>query len=108
MGYRSFRDRQGMDWQAWDVIPALADRRLHERRTQRVSFDDDRRRINDRRVLVGRRPALHAGMSGGWLCFEGAEEKRRLSPIPPDWLACAVERLQLYLAAAKPAVRVTG
>jgi hypothetical protein len=108
MGYRSFRDTKGMDWQAWDVIPALADRRLHERRVQRTSIGAERRRATDRRVKVGRRPGLHAGMSDGWLCFEGAEEKRRLSPIPADWLRCAVERLELYLAAAKPAVRLTS
>jgi hypothetical protein len=108
MGYRSFRDEQGMDWQAWDVVPALADRRIQERRVHRRTLDDDRRRMNDRRVTPGHRPPVNAGMSGGWLCFEAAAGKRRLAPIPADWLGCAIERLRHYLAVAKPAARMTG
>jgi hypothetical protein len=108
MGYRSFRDRQGTDWQAWDVVPALADRRVQERRTSRGAFEGERRRATERRVTIGRRPTLHAGLNGGWLCFEGAVEKRRLSPIPNDWLACTPEQLEQYLASAKPASRLTG
>ena len=106
MGYRSFRDRQGIDWQAWDVVPALSERRLNERRTSRTGYDSDRRVSRDRRVTPGRRPALNSGLGDGWLCFEAATEKRRLTPIPTDWLACAVEQLERYLASAKPAVRI--
>ena len=79
MGYRSFMDRQGMDWQAWDVIPALADRRMHDRRTMKAPFDGDRRRATERRVTPGRRPALSSGLGDGWLCFEASQEKRRLT-----------------------------
>ena len=107
MGYRSFMDRQGMDWQAWDVIPALADRRMHDRRTMKAPFDGDRRRATERRVTPGRRPALSSGLGDGWLCFEASQEKRRLSPIPSDWLVCALDGLWHYLALAKPAVRLT-
>lgn len=106
MGYRSFRDHRGIDWQAWDVIPNLSERRLHERRTSRMSYDNERRVSRDRRVTPGRRPALHSGLGDGWLCFETTDEKRRLSPIPADWLACAVERLEQYLASAAPAYRI--
>jgi hypothetical protein len=97
-----------MDWQAWDVVPELADRRLHERRVSRLSVPAVRRRATERRIVMGRRPALHSALGGGWLCFEGSEEKRRLTPIPPDWLACPADQLELYLAAAKPAVRLRG
>jgi hypothetical protein len=44
-------------------------------------------------------------MSGGWLCFDAHVEKRRLSPIPEDWLRCAEERLEQYCAQAKRAQR---
>jgi hypothetical protein len=107
MGYRTFVDTQGMDWQTWDVVPALADRRMHDRRTSKTPFDGDRRRAKDRRVTAGRRPALSTGLGDGWLCFEASQEKRRLTPIPSDWLVCALEGIRHYLALAKPATRLT-
>jgi hypothetical protein len=107
MGYRTFVDQQGTDWQAWDVVPALADRRMHDRRTSKAPFEGDRRRATDRRVTPGRRPALSSGLGDGWLCFEAPQEKRRLTPIPPDWLVCALEGIRHYLAMAKPAARLT-
>ena len=107
MGYRSFVDKLGVDWQAWDVIPALADRRMHDRRTSKTPVEGDRRRATDRRVTAGRRPALSSGLGDGWLCFEAAQEKRRLTPIPADWLVCALDGIRHYLALAKPAARLT-
>ena len=62
----------------------------------------------DRRILSGRRPVLSAGLDGGWLCFEASIEKRRLTPIPSDWLACAEDRLEQYLRQAKPALRTSA
>lgn len=49
---------------------------------------------------------LSQGLNGGWLCFEAPAEKRRLAPVPTDWLRCAVARLEEYLRAALPAPRV--
>lgn len=105
MPYRMFRDSDGGDWAAWDVLPASTERRVAERRTMRraVSFTDRRR--TERRVSAAGRPMLGRGMSKGWLCFEGADERRRLTPIPDDWARCPVERLQLYCRVANPVER---
>jgi hypothetical protein len=106
MGYRIFRDSAGTEWQTWDVVPRLAERRMRERRVQSLAAPRiERRRAVDRRVLSGRRPLLSAGLDCGWLCFEAPVEKRRLSPIPSDWMSCATERLEEYCHAAKPAAR---
>ena len=43
MGYRVFTDSQGREWQAWDVVPQLTERRGFDRRV-RIVFahrDDD-------------------------------------------------------------------
>ena len=32
MGYRIFKDSTGTEWQTWDVVPHLAERRVRERR----------------------------------------------------------------------------
>jgi len=106
MGYRVFRDSQGTEWQAWDVVPQLTERREIERRVRMDPLEHvDRRREPDRRVIKGRRPMLTAGLDGGWLCFENPIEKRRLTPIPADWTRCTAEALERYLKSAKRAPR---
>ena len=108
MGYRVFKDSKGVEWQTWDVVPQLAERRAAERRrAERGATTEaviaERRRMQERRVSSGRRPLLSAGLDGGWLCFEAPVEKRRLTPIPSDWLRCDDERLERYCRQAKPA-----
>jgi hypothetical protein len=108
MGYRVFTDSQGIEWQTWDVVPQLADRRANERRRAAAAgalVAVERRRARDRRILAGRRPVLSAGLDGGWLCFEASAEKRRLTPIPADWLGCDDECLERYCRQARPAMR---
>jgi hypothetical protein len=48
----------------------------------------EHRHGQDRRVGTGpRQPRLNLGdgFATGWLAFESASERRRLSPIPPGW-----------------------
>ena len=95
MAYRTFVDDIGVPWQVWEVRPQWADRRTGVDRRRR-SLDDenvdppvfDHRRGPDRRKAENsgqRRVKLANGFSGGWLIFESGTERRRLSPIPPDW-----------------------
>jgi len=107
MGYRVFKDSRGIEWQAWDVIPQLTERRELERRKslEPVPHADRRRSLTDRRLMRGNRPYLTAGLDGGWLCFEADVEKRRLTPIPLDWLKCSEAQLESYCNAAKRAPR---
>jgi hypothetical protein len=106
MGYRVFTDSRGTEWQAWDVVPQLTERRELERRVRLVPVEHaDRRRDPDRRIMNGRRPMLTAGLDSGWLCFEAGAEKRRLTPIPPDWQRCPPTQLERYLDSAKRAPR---
>ena len=107
MGYRSFRDSNGVEWHAWDVIPQLAERRVEERRQGRRSIPFQDRRRADRRLIMSRRAVTASGLSGGWLCFEGGTQKRRLSPIPNDWTRCPDEQLEAYCRSARPVRRST-
>lgn len=109
MGYRIFKDSRGTEWQTWDVVPRLGERRVSERRSVAAQpAHSDRRSRTERRVLIGHRPVLAEGLDRGWLCFEAPREKRRLTPIPSDWLHCAVDSLERYCAEAKPARRISG
>lgn len=106
MGYRVFKDSQGTEWQTWDVVPQLAERRRGDRRHERAEKSASDRRLSvERRILIGRRPGLGTGLDGGWLCFEAPVEKRRLTPIPADWLRCSEPKLEQYCRDARPAVR---
>ncbi|MDB4917006.1 MAG: hypothetical protein JWM95_4650 [Gemmatimonadetes bacterium] len=109
MAYRIFRDSRGREWQTWDVTPSLGERRIGERRMYSVAFHhEDLRSRNERRATGGHRPLMTAGLDTGWLCFEAADEKRRLAPVPNDWQVCPRERLEEYCERATVARRATG
>ncbi len=107
MGYRSFKDSAGVEWDAWDVIPQLAERRVEDRRQARQAIRFRDRRAVERRVVSSHRAVMAPGLTGGWLCFEGPAEKRRLNPIPADWTRCADAELEAYCRQARPVRRST-
>lgn len=104
MSYRLFEDSTGTEWQVWDVVPRLEERRLASTPDRRVDIKvipfADRRRL-PRRVVQTRRAILSGSYAHGWLCFESPGEKRRLSPIPGDWITCDDETLEAYMSTAK-------
>jgi hypothetical protein len=107
MGYRSFKDSTGVEWDAWDVVPQLGERRVEDRRQARRPIEFRDRRRAERRIVMSRRAVMAGGLSNGWLCFEGAAEKRRLSPIPEDWSRCPESQLEEYCRMARPVRRST-
>ena len=102
MAYRTFIDSDGVEWQAWDVLPKAVERRLKNRRASReiVSFPDRRRA--ERRQVDGQWTPLTSGIRDGWLCFEADGIRRRLCPIPADWEDCAFRVLESYCRSASP------
>ena len=106
MGYRDFRDTKGTAWMAWDVVPHMVERRQGPRRQSvpgaSAADGTDRRVGIDRRMVRSTRARLGDGMDGGWLCFESGDQKRRLAPIPADWLRCAERQLAAYCDRATP------
>lgn len=105
MPYRTFVDSAGAEWQVWDVVPRLSERRLidgadRRHRTVPISFRDRRR--EQRRLTQSRRAMLRGHYAHGWLCFDNDREKRRLSPIPYDWTTCSEAALEDYARDAEP------
>ena len=93
---RRFTDPQGRHWQVWKVTPSATV--YHERRT--------------RTSAAGGQPAPYAGedrrkgdIQQGWLCFDGAAERRRFYPVPADWENFSDERLVSLLKASAPVRR---
>lgn len=74
---REFTDKTGMRWRVYDVYPTGPSAALSvSPPTDRVNAFPSRDHVN------------------GWLCFESTSEKRRLTPIPPDWELCEAKRLE--------------
>ena len=73
--HRRFIDERGVPWDAFAVLPTTEPRGL------------------------ARLPEQY---QHGWLCFESATEKRRLGPIPEEWLTIPDEALRRLRDAAQP------
>ena len=48
---------------------------------------------------------LPRGFRAGWLCFESAAGKRRLSPVPDGWKSLEPSDLERMLRRAAPVIR---
>ncbi|GAC1409890.1 MAG: hypothetical protein NVSMB53_03020 [Gemmatimonadaceae bacterium] len=112
MSYRTFVDRDGSYWQAWDSLPTKVERRLagtDRRQPQRDAWrESDRRSGTDRRTTLQRRITLSQGYGGGWLTFESLKEKRRLIPIPSPWEDLTRDELRSLCERAKRVSKTDG
>jgi hypothetical protein len=68
--------------------------------------------VSERRITPERRRnpfrrnlEVASEYSNGWLCFEGAGEKRRLAPVPDGWEQAGPDRLATWLQSAKRVVK---
>jgi hypothetical protein len=103
--YRLLVDSMRREWQVWDIVPRLMERRSGddtERRLAEAQIEFPDRRAEGRRLTQARRTVLRGSYASGWLCFESLNEKRRLSPIPDDWTTCSDALLERYLAHGEP------
>jgi hypothetical protein len=79
--HRAFTDTQGVQW---DVFPVYPEARLSPHSQLKGTFPD------------------------GWLCYDSASEKRRLSPIPENWQTLSDGELERLAARAEVAGRRPG
>ena len=71
------------------VHPSSIERRRMERRSpvENAVFLIEQRVMGDRRAQPGMRGAVATEFSSGWLCFASNGEKRRLAPVPVNWMS---------------------
>lgn len=72
--HRRFQDGRGVTWDAFAVHPAQEG---------------------------AGRAQLPEPYRGGWLVFDSEREKRRLSPVPPDWHLAGEDQLRALCARAE-------
>lgn len=71
------------------VHPSSIERRKMERRSpvENAVYLIEQRVLGDRRSSIGTRGAVATEYSAGWLCFASSGEKRRLVPVPTNWMS---------------------
>ena len=106
-GYRTFLDARGKVWEVWMVHPSSIERRKMERRTPVENAVNliEQRVLGDRRANSGTRGAVATEFSSGWLCFAGNGEKRRLAPVPVNWMSANDSQVAEWCRIATRVVR---
>lgn len=71
------------------VHPSAIERRKMERRSpiENAVHLIEQRVLGDRRANTGTRGQVATEYSAGWLCFASEGEKRRLAPVPVNWMS---------------------
>jgi hypothetical protein len=106
-GYRTFEDARGRAWEVWMVHPSSIERRKMERRTPVENAVNliEQRVLGDRRSSTGARSAVASEYSSGWLCFSSDGEKRRLAPVPVNWMTANDTQVAEWLRVARRVMR---
>jgi hypothetical protein len=91
MSHRSFIDSVGRHWDVWSVKPDNIERRNETEAAPAL----ERRRRREFRVPLGQK------WSNGWLAFEANGERRRLAPIPENWIELDDAALEEMCGAAE-------
>ncbi len=102
-GYRTFLDPRGRPWEVWMVHPSSIERRKMERRSpiENAVHLIEQRVLGDRRSNIGTRGAVASEFSTGWLCFASEGEKRRLAPVPTNWMSANDSQVAEWCRIAK-------
>ena len=87
----------------WDVVPSPLDRRLAVRRIRVTrAYQPERRMSGERRVDMRRSRLFFPPEESSWLCFESSESRRRVKPVPADWMTWAESELEALCEQAEP------
>ena len=89
------------------VHPSSIERRRMERRSpvENAVFLIEQRVLGDRRAHLGTRGAVASEYSSGWLCFASNGEKRRLAPVPVNWMSANDSQVAEWCRSAKRVVK---
>ena len=89
------------------VHPSSIERRKMERRSHVENAVNliEQRVLGDRRSSRGTRGEIASEYSTGWLCFASDGEKRRLVPVPVNWMSANDGQVSEWCRIAKRVVK---
>jgi hypothetical protein len=80
MTHRKIKDGDGKWWDVWEVYPSAVEQRMSGEQPAVADVDGSKTERRDFRVVVP------SALQQGWLAFQAGNERRRLAPIPDDWI----------------------
>jgi hypothetical protein len=105
---RQFTDEHGVVWVVWDVHPDDLGRMVYDRRTRQRAESPVRASADGPDDVASSGRSVDPELQRGWLCFQAGTEKRRFTPIPPQWEELPDSVLRVMLEVAPPAAHVEG
>jgi hypothetical protein len=78
-----------------------------ERRSpvENAVFLIEQRVLGDRRTQSSTRSSVASEYSNGWLCFASNGEKRRLAPVPVNWMSANDTQVAEWLRIARRVIK---
>jgi hypothetical protein len=96
MTHRKIKDGLGTPWDVWEVYPSAVERRMSGEVPAAQRIDGS---AGERREFKVRVPQA---LQEGWLAFQSGKERRRLAPIPANWISLDdIALLELLSRAAR-------
>ena len=92
---REFTDSSGRLWRVWEVQPRWIERR-NEEHPEIVAVVGERRTRRSGEIRV----RFDSELAFGWLAFECESDRRRLHPVPIQWMGLADAELRALLERA--------
>jgi len=86
MTHRKIKDGAGRAWDVWEVYPSAVEQRMSGEHPSVPPGDAPRGR-REVRILVP------TALQQGWLAFQSGVDRRRLAPIPVNWIDLGEEEL---------------
>ena len=94
MTHRKIKDGDGRAWDVWEVYPSAVEQRMSGEHPAVPTLDGNKTRRREMRVVVP------AALQQGWLAFQAGDDRRRLAPIPENWIALDDAALMVLLDSA--------
>jgi len=85
MTHRKIKDGNGRAWDVWEVYPSAVEQRMSGEQSARPDSDAKSRR--EVRIVVP------SALQQGWLAFQSGDDRRRLAPIPENWITLREQEL---------------
>ena len=94
MTHRKIKDGVGRRWDVWEVYPSAVEQRMSGEYPAVNAGKPSQPGKREMRIRVP------SALQEGWLAFQSGNERRRLAPIPENWVALDEEALIRLLARA--------
>jgi len=94
MTHRKIKDGDGRAWDVWEVYPSAVEQRMSGEHPAAPDDNGVKRERREVRLLVP------SALQQGWLAFQCGAERRRLAPIPGNWISLREDQLLALLARA--------